>query len=88
MTTVPPYALTACARGTVDARPGEDDREEPLSEEMGRTRQEPIDGGLGPVARGRIDADLVVGDLDVTIGGNDIDRAGLERLLTSDSADR
>jgi hypothetical protein len=31
---------------------------------------------------------MMIADLDVTIGGDDVDRPGLERLLTGDGADR
>ena len=78
------------AGGAVAPRTGEDDGDQLVPERASGGRQQAIDRrsgrGTRPGLRG--DRQGMVGDLDVAIGGDDIDDAGLERLIAADGAHR
>ncbi len=80
-------AHLARARRAVRAAAGEDDGDQPLPVCRRRAAQQAVHRGGRPVRGVRVDAHMAVEDLDVSIGRDDEDHAGLEGRLILDRAD-
>lgn len=75
------------ALGAVGAGAAEDHRDQALPENLSGAAHEQVHRGLGPPLAVHLQVYRVVGDVDVPVGGDHVNDAGLQGLVVGDGAD-